>query len=110
MLHVLYSGGALLAARLYLDRELACRKIGHLHLMVRWKARRRYVGAISRPWANGGLQAAEASEPRGVHAEEWAARAAGRRGEGSRGQPGAALSQGGAMAANRLAASPLQTR
>ena len=68
------------------------------------------MGATSRPWANGGLQAAEASDPRGVRAEVWAARAAGRRGEGSRGQPVAALSQGRAMAANRLAASPLQTR
>ena len=51
----------LLAARLYLDRELACLKIGHLHLMVQWRARSSYGAGQShdrgRPGASELVQA-----------------------------------------------------
>ena len=53
--------------------------------MVQWRAHSSYRGeggSISRPWATGGLQAAEASGSRGVRAEEWAARGGGQRAAG----------------------------
>ena len=102
----------LLAARLYLDRELACLKIGHLHLMVQWRARSSYGAGQSHARGRpGASELVQASRPQRRPAPVACVRRSGLAGAEGRGRPqGAALSQLRAVAAHRPAASPLQTR
>lgn len=102
----------LLAARLYLDRELACLKIGHLHLMVQWRARSSYGAGQSHARGRpGASELVQASRPQRRPAPVACVRRSGLPGAEGRGRPGgAALSQLRAVAAHRPAASPLQTR